>query len=209
MDSKMDSKKVSSNFSNIMLKNAYSEGPLVTAQSLCSEGTVVFYLLRRFGCSLCRHAASVFSTYADDFRKLNISVVGIAFDSEGLDEFKEGNFWSWPLYMDESKSLYQEFGCKRNSAKNAYGMLSLGFFKGLWSAKTSGFKGNVKGDGFQMGGTFIVDQNGNILFAHVQQNYGDHVDAVHVLKALGVSCSAVHEPVSASTKTCEDEKCTR
>jgi hypothetical protein len=46
--------------------------------------------------------------------------------------------------------------------------------------------GNLTGDGFQLGGTFIIDKGGRVLLAHRQQYYGHEVPLNTVRKTLGL-----------------------
>lgn len=44
----------------------------------------------------------------------------------------------------------------------------------------------MTGDGFQNGGTLVVDKGGKVLLCFKQENAPDHVDNTDVLKALGL-----------------------
>lgn len=56
--------------------------------------------------------------------------------------------------------------------------------KMIWNLK---IKGDTKGDGFQNGGTLVIDKGGSILYEFTQENPADHVSDEDVLKALKIN----------------------
>ncbi len=46
--------------------------------------------------------------------------------------------------------------------------------------------GNLSGDGFQLGGTFIIEKGGRVLLEHRQQYYGHEVALNTVRSTLGL-----------------------
>lgn len=53
----------------------------------------------------------------------------------------------------------------------------------MLKAKEKGIGGNLKGDGFQNGGTLIVSAGGKeVLLDYKQENVADHVELEDVLK---------------------------
>ena len=46
--------------------------------------------------------------------------------------------------------------------------------------------GNLKGDGYQNGGTLVVGAGGKVLFSFVQEQPSDHAEPADILKALGI-----------------------
>ena len=45
----------------------------------------------------------------------------------------------------------------------------------------------MKGDGFQNGGTLIVDKNGKQLYEDRQEDAAEHISEEEILKALGLT----------------------
>jgi hypothetical protein len=43
---------------------------------------------------------------------------------------------------------------------------------------------SVQGDPWQLGGSFVIDPKGNVLFAHTSREAGDHPDPEDILAAL-------------------------
>ena len=49
-----------------------------------------------------------------------------------------------------------------------------------------GIKGDMKGDGFQNGGTLVVAQGGKLLYEYRHEDAAEHISAEEILKALGL-----------------------
>ena len=47
-------------------------------------------------------------------------------------------------------------------------------------------KGDMKGDGMQYGGTYVIDKDGKVLFEHKQQRFSDHPTFNEILNSLGI-----------------------
>lgn len=85
------------------------------------------------------------------------------------------------IYIDEKKHFYGPLQRK---------MGGLGFFRlGVWQnfmrARRSGYEGNMKGEGFILGGVYVIgpgDQG--ILLEHREKEFGDKVNIADVLEAV-------------------------
>ena len=49
-----------------------------------------------------------------------------------------------------------------------------------------GVSGDMQGDGFQNGGTIIVEKGGKLLYEYKQLDASEQVSAEQILKALGL-----------------------
>ena len=61
-----------------------------------------------------------------------------------------------------------------------------------------GITGDMKGDGFQNGGTLIVDKNGKQLYEYRQEDAAEHISAEEILKALNLPMPAASSASSSS-----------
>ncbi|CAF1554677.1 unnamed protein product [Adineta steineri] len=168
----------------------------VPIRSLYSNQPAVLIFLRRFGCQLCRSYALKLSNELHPILKQNnIAFIGIGLERFGLEEFQKENYFSGDLYIDEGKKAYQTLG-----------LPYLGWFKGItdlflrstkaWNDETKkmGVQGNLKGDGFQLGATYVVGPNdGKVWLAHPQKDYGDHPSVDEIIKALRDNIPDFHE----------------
>lgn len=114
---------------------------------------------------------------------LNHVAIGLAkLDYE--DFYKDNYFANGHIYIDEDKSTYKalEFGAK--GFFSLYGMLNPSMYSKASEAKKRGIKGNMQGDGTQLGGTLVVDKLGNVIFSHVQKEYADQPDFSKILESI-------------------------
>ncbi len=121
---------------------------------------------------------------ASDINKyLNRSAIGLAFLD--YEDFRDGKYFpDGKIYIDEDKSTYKimEYGSK--GIFSLFGMANPMVYVQARKASNKGITGNMKGDGFQLGGTIIVNQQGNIIFSHNQTSYTDHPDPAHIIEAI-------------------------
>jgi len=145
----------------------------VPIRSLYAIQPIVLIFLRRFGCQLCRsYALKLSNELHPILKKNNIGFIGVGLERLGLEEFQQGNYFSGDLYVDEGKKAYQILG-----------LPYLGWIKGItdlfkssskaWNDETKkmGVEGNLKGDGFQLGATYVVGpKDGKVWLAHPQKD---------------------------------------
>lgn len=77
-----------------------------------------------------------------------------------------------------------------------------------------GIKGDLKGDGFQLGATLLIDKGGEVLYEYRQTSYGDHpsmddlkaafekYDKLHPETAGGAEMKAENFATDPSLATC-------
>lgn len=145
----------------------------VPIRSLYGIQPIVLIFFRRFGCQLCRsYALKLSNELHSILKKNNVGLVGVGLEKFGLEEFQTGNFFSGDLYVDQGKKAYQTLG-----------LPYLGWIKGITSlfsssskawmdeTKKMGVQGNLRGDGFQLGATYVVGpKDGKVWLAHPQQD---------------------------------------
>ena len=155
--------------SQILFKNLWekSEKPLI-----------LIHWLRRFGWSLCMMGASDLSASIEKINEnnkniLDYSVIGLSRLDFNL--FEENDIIpNGKIYIDEKKQSYKLMNFPSMGLLSGYGMMNPKVYITAYSASKRGFKGNMQGDGLQLGGTVIVDRNGNVLYSHNQTNYTDY-----------------------------------
>ncbi len=93
-------------------------------------------------------------------------------------EFKADYRVDAPVYVDPSLRAYRALGLRPKG----------GLLKALKSAPRAlaagHLQGRVKGDAMQVGGVFVVDTSGAILFEHKGEAAGDHPSPEDILAAL-------------------------
>jgi hypothetical protein len=86
------------------------------------------------------------------------------------------------ILADEKRESYKAMGFPRAGAAQLIGPKSLA--KGLARSASGVGVGRVIGDVQQLGGTFIIDQGGEVLWSHVMQDASDTSSVEELLEAL-------------------------
>ncbi|KAH7421173.1 hypothetical protein KP509_13G044000 [Ceratopteris richardii] len=156
---------------------------LVKAGTFWQDQTTLIHILRRFGCKLCRHYALELQKIIPVLEEQNVRVIGIGIEKLGVEEFLEGGFWNRELYIDNGKKIHHALNIK------SVGVLST--VKMLYDSrdaikKASNVPGNMKGDGRQLGATFVIAKGGSMLMDFRQKEFADHPSLASILEACGV-----------------------
>jgi prostamide/prostaglandin F2alpha synthase len=161
-------------------KNEYIGGAK-TLGDLWTNRPVLLVFLRRLGCSICRAYVEELKEQMEEITEY-ANVAFLSFEEPGTGSDVDRSFagvWSGPVHIISKKVYKQLFGRKT-------------FFDGLFGladmdtslVKKHGTKGNLSGDGFQLGGQFIVSKSGEVLLDHRQTRYGDDTPVEKILKVL-------------------------
>lgn len=186
-------------FSNTLVVNTRDPTDKQALKDLWSEKPVVFLFLRRLGCMICRSYASQMEKLRPLIEKKGGKVVCMSFEffGEGSDSdrsFEAIGFWKGPMYTID-KSVYAELFGRKGFMDGFYGLLDMKK-EAVDAAKNT--PGNFKGDGFQLGGQFVVSKEGKVVFEHRQKLFGDDATFDQLYDAIS-SClppSPVTTPVA-------------
>lgn len=96
-------------------------GGIISAGSLWEKKPVLFYIIRRTGCVLCREAALELSSRFDSGEYNGAQLIGIIKKVEskddiktnkyyGVEEFQTNYFMNNPVYLDINLKFYEYFG---------------------------------------------------------------------------------------------------
>jgi len=138
---------------------------------------------------MCRMGALELSElrpiFDQKYGKDTIGMYGIGVEFFGYEDFKKGKFFNGKLYVDDGKTIYQSLGYhKKGVTDNFFGLFESGVKERFNKAKEMGVQGNLKGDGFQLGGTVVVDPKGEVLYHKPQEYYGDDPKNETLLKVV-------------------------
>ena len=86
-----------------------------------------------------------------------------------------------PILCDTDLQAYKAAGLRRNPMDSLSLSLPLQAFRALRSGAR---QGSVQGDPWQLGGVFVVQPQGKILYRHVSADPGDHAPVAEILAAL-------------------------
>ena len=106
----------------------------------------------------------------------------------GLEDFQKGGYFTGDLYIDTKKQCYKDMGFRRLNIFTVFpAIFSKASRNAMSKAKEEKIEGDLKGDGFQNGGTLVIGAGGKeVLLNFRQEEPSDHVSSSEVLKALGI-----------------------
>jgi prostamide/prostaglandin F2alpha synthase len=121
---------------------------------------------------------------SDDIgKKLNHAAIGLA--KLDYEDFMKGDYFKGGrVYIDEAKETYKALNFGSKSIFSLYGMANPFVYVKGYEAKKRGITGNMKGDGLQLGGTMVVDSNGEVIYKHTQKDYTDNPKVEDIIEAV-------------------------
>ncbi|GJP31769.1 hypothetical protein CLOM_g14977 [Closterium sp. NIES-68] len=187
------SMKIASALKDVPVERIVGPGSdeVVKIGSFWQTQPVLIHFLRRFGCRICRGGAMDMSRAIPHLQKAGVRVVAIGLDHLGLDEFVDGGYWKGELYIDDGKRAYQALELKSISYwQVAYQLL---FDKTVKKSlgDTANVKGDLAGDGLQLGATLALDKGGKLLHEFRQLTVADHPSPEELLQRFGIDPSVL------------------
>lgn len=172
-------------FAHRKLTNARNPSESIYLGSLWEDKPCAFFFLRRLGCPICRSYIQMVEPFREEMEKKGVRLVCLSFEAfgEGSDadrSFTNYSFWNGPIYTID-KSVYQELFGRKGLLDNFYGLLDMD--KEAYE-RSKNTPGNLKGDGFQLGGQYVIAKGGKVLLEHKQKLFGDDAKLVDLFKAL-------------------------
>lgn len=162
-------------------------GERASLGSLWKEKPAVLLFLRRLGCSICRAYAKEVDFHRQYFEDNGVRIVALSFEKygEGSDSdrsFEKGKYWTGESFSVD-KDVYTELFKRKGLMDGFFGLMDIDK-KVMNKVKEQGVSGNLKGDGFQLGGQFIVSTTGDVIFEHRQKKYGDDAEISELKEAV-------------------------
>lgn len=154
---------------------------------------------------MCRAGAQQISQLKPQLDANNVGLVGVGLEELGVEEFVKGGYFKGDLYIDSGKDCYKKLGLRR---LNVFSLIPSLFSKKTRETasqtKKDNIEGNFAGDGWQNGGSFVIDSAGKALLTFKQETPGEHVDPNDVLKSLNIDAKVTVKPVEAD---CDSGAC--
>ena len=137
-------------------------------------GTIVL-AVRRPGCFFCREQALALSVIVaqQDLAK-DFGIVGVVketVDQQGVVDFHD-KYFPYPLYCDKTFAFYQALGDRKISARlvlNPKAIAGIMCETYLRMTSTGTSAGNLKGEGFTLGGIIVFDNNAKAMYAYEEE----------------------------------------
>jgi len=123
-----------------------------------------------------------------DRRGVAIAVVSFA-EPAKLSHYQKQHRWPFIILADPDRVAYGAFALRRLSWLRVFSPATL---KVYWRLLREGMKREHYGkdDIYQSGGDFLLDREGNLLFAHRSQDPADRPAAAKLLEAIDSSARA-------------------
>jgi AhpC/TSA antioxidant enzyme len=117
-----------------------------------------------------------------DLRSVSIVVVSFAEPAKVV-SYQEHHKWPFTIVADPGRDAYRQFALRRLSWFRVFSPATLKLY---WQLLRRGMKraAHGKDDLYQSGGDFLLDGEGNILFAHRSQNPSDRPSASRLLEVI-------------------------
>lgn len=117
-----------------------------------------------------------------DRRRVGIAVVSFA-EPARLIHYQERHRWPFAILADPQREAYKAFALSRLSWFRVFSPTTLKLYWTLWR-KGMKLDTNAGDDIYQAGGDFLLDREGNILFAHRSQDPADRPAATKLLEEI-------------------------
>lgn len=146
-----------------------------TLAEIAEESPVLVVFLRHAGCTFCREALADLRSHRFEIeRHARIAIVHMGDDASAEAFFAKYGMADVARISDPERTLYRAFELGRGSLWQLFGprVWVRGFLAGVMAGHGVG---RLKGDGFQMPGTFLVHR-GRIVRAHRHKDAADRPD---------------------------------
>jgi peroxiredoxin len=122
--------------------------------------------------------------FKHEFDRRGVGIVVISFaEPQRLAPYQEHHHWPFVLLADPKRIAYQAFAVKRLSLLRVFSPSTLMLYIRLLREGKK-IQSYGKDDYYQAGGDFLIDRQGNILFAHRSQNPADRPPIEKLLNAI-------------------------
>eukprot|EP00064_Thunnus_orientalis_P009891 superscaffoldBa00001283_g9917 len=152
------------------LNSTVDDGKVIKAKSLWERNGAVVMA-----------EASELSSLKPQLEELGVPLVAVVKENIGteIEDFRP--HFAGDIYIDEEKRFYGPLQRKMGGL----GFIRLGVWQNFMRAWRSGYQGNMNGEGFILGGVFVIgpgDQG--ILLEHREKEFGNKVEIADVLEAV-------------------------
>jgi len=130
---------------------------------------------------LCRKSANELASVKPDLDSLGIGLVAIGSGTPLMAKGFQSEFnFPGDIYVDQKREIYKALGCNRGLKY----VLNPKVLKAAKATLNEGYtQGKTEGDALQLGGVFIISPKNGILFQHLEQYAGHHVDLTELMNA--------------------------
>ena len=120
----------------------------------------------------------------DQFEARGVSIVVVSFaEPDRLVHYQEHHKWPFIMLADPKRNAYGTFALQRLSWLQVFSPATLKLY---WRLRREGKKRTDYGkdDIYQSGGDFLIDRDGNLLYAHRSRDPADRPAATKLLEII-------------------------
>lgn len=130
---------------------------------------------------MCREEAAELSSLKPQLDELGIPLYAVVKEDVGTEVKNFRPYFQGEVFLDEKRCFYGP----RERKLGLLAFLRVGVWMNGVRAFRNGFVGNVLGEGFVLGGVFVIGQRQQgILLEHRETEFGDKVNIEDVLQAV-------------------------
>jgi peroxiredoxin len=147
------------------------------------EATLVVAFMRHFGCAFCREHLIDLSGVYDELRSAGGDVVAIfQYRAESTRNFCRHRGVPFDCLGDPDREGYRSVELRRGERKEFLGLKIVpGWVR---AARKGAMVGLPKGDIAQRPGTFVIDREGRVLYAHYNKDSTDNAPISELVAAV-------------------------
>ncbi|KAF6731536.1 Redox-regulatory protein FAM213A [Oryzias melastigma] len=164
------------------LRCTLDHNKVIKAKSLWDKnGAVVMAVRLPDGCIFVLQEASELSSLKPQLEELGVPLVAVVKENLGSEIQDFRPHFAGDIYIDEEKRFYGPL----QRRMGGLGFIRIGVWQNFIRAWKSGYQGNMNGEGFILGGVYVIGAGEQgILLEHQEKQFGDKVDTADVLKAI-------------------------
>lgn len=130
---------------------------------------------------MCREEAAELSSLKPELDALGVPLYAVVKEDVGTEVQNFRAFFKGEIFLDEKRGFYGP----RERKMGFLGFLRVGVWISGLRAFRKGFLGNVFGEGFVLGGVFVIGKGQQgILLEHREIEFGDKVNIKDVIEAV-------------------------
>lgn len=128
---------------------------------------------------MCREEASEVSSLKPELDAQGVPLYAVVLETLGYEEFLP--YFKGEVFLDKDRHFYGPVVRELKSA----GMLRLSTYTSFWRAKQHEVEGNMEGEGWTLGGVFVIGAQGqDVIFEHRDKDFGDSSNKTQILEAV-------------------------
>ncbi|KAI9297718.1 hypothetical protein K502DRAFT_281522, partial [Neoconidiobolus thromboides FSU 785] len=158
----------------------------VLLSDIWKKRPVILKVLARLGCTLCMHEAKLMSDLQPFFERQGIGLAAVVFEDVDLKSFLSCGYWRWDIYIDPERNVYKAAGLtKVTRMYHMSCMVNKYIMKLMLNLNLNGMVINFKGDLRQLGGTFVINTNGEIVYDFRPKKFAMYPSMKEIYASVG------------------------